>query len=191
MENSQLRAIRSILERCPTDGVTAVTIRQSLANVESHAIALDKIHRDPMLSQMAIDLKAKSAREALSAAVAEARIKASTLLSDYKMNLSINQRQRAGLVPDAYAAETRSVFRRLDAKERAAFMQTAIDSRDSSTLAALLQAPTAVSGLNIEQRDQYLSAYLDAVNPVDSGWIDELEAVATTALNAADSLTAE
>jgi hypothetical protein len=67
----------------------------------------------------------------------------------------------AQLVPDAYAAELRAVWRGMSSKERADLVSRLIEEKRGAELAAIVKAPGALTGMPDDQRRNYETAYLN------------------------------
>jgi hypothetical protein len=71
----------------------------------------------------------------------------------------------ANLKPDDYAPEIRAAFKAMPLEQREAALSEAVDNLDTSTLAAVLDAPTITTGLLPELRAAMKGRFLQLVCP--------------------------
>lgn len=103
---------------------------------------------------------------------------------------------KVNFVPNEYAQEVRSTFRALEYKDRLTMISKMVDGNQGPELAAILQAPEFLAGLNKEQQgnftemlfNRHASVERDARDAIMTGFGDTLTAV-RTARNAAKLLT--
>jgi len=138
-----------------------------------------------MKSQIANAMDVTAAADRLRSAIASAKKNCDSIIEKYRADEASAQTQAARLIPNEFAAETRSVFRSLSADEKNRLLGDLIAAQDGPTLAALLDAPPMLSGLSSEQSAQYRQSYLDAVAPRDT------EAASLAEIAAATIQTAE
>lgn len=193
MHNHQLLALRAIAARVPgggdSDSPTAEKVRAILTHIEKEASAVLELmeHPDPMKSSVAIDLLINQEKARLRDLIARSRGELNGLVSGFRDSREAARRTKANLVPDSFAAESRSVFRQLDTESKHAFMATAIKAGDSATVAAIVTVPAILSGLSATQQADYREAFLDTVAPSSAGIADEMQAAVDTALRVAES----
>ena len=64
-------------------------------------------------------------------------------------------KQEANLLPNKFAVEIRQMFGGMNNKQKMEVLNNALESKDSATMAAILEAPDMISGLNQDTRDRY------------------------------------
>src|SRR5262249_14195650 len=69
-------------------------------------------------------------------------------------------KNKTQLVPDAYAAELRAVYRGMSSTERTALVARFIDEKRGPELAAIIKAPGSLTGMPDDQRGNYEAAYI-------------------------------
>lgn len=73
--------------------------------------------------------------------------------------------QALGLNENAYAAEFRQVLRTMSSEERNAALRKMIDAHNGEGLAAVLNAPGMLSGIDDAQREDYRESYVQSRAP--------------------------
>lgn len=187
MHNDQLLAIRALIGRIPdagpTERVTAV-----LSSIEKDASAILELiqNPDPMKSSVAIDLLINQEKAGLRKKIDAARAELIPLIERWRTVGEANRVKAAALIPDAYAQETRGVFRQMSTPAQLVFMADATKAGDGATAAAILNCPPILSGLTAEQQTKFRDAFLDhAAGPGVGETVDSMLSVVTTALDAA------
>lgn len=186
----KLLAFHALRSRLPADDPTAEQIDAVLHRIETELVGLaDLISRpDKMKSEMANDLLVNQEKARARDVIARSRGELTTLVTAARSSQEAARLEKAKLVPDAYAGEIRSVFRALDPAGKAKFMGEAIRAGDAPVIAAIVTAPSILSGLPAEQASQYRESYLNSISPNSTAAADELEAICAGALAVANEL---
>lgn len=186
----QLQALSAVVSRITGDDATSEKVRSILGRIESEARSLVQLveNPDPMKSPAAIDLVVNAEKARLRSLIAESRGKLTNLVSGSRAADEAARVTKAKLVPDALAAEIRSVFRSLDTAGKHKFLGEAIKAGDGPTIAAIVTVPSVVTGISAQQSEQYREAYLESIAPSNKGVADEMQAVCDTAIQSAEEI---
>jgi hypothetical protein len=186
-------AIAHLLKRLPiNDGQLSRTARQMTAKIEDATNVLAKLNDepDPMASPLAIKMRVDKARAELIKVTTEASEGIAALIKTNRDNVQAQQLQIANLIPSAHQLEIRSIFRGLPTGDKLQVLGEAVERGDGQFVAALVTAPSFLSGLTDNQASQYKRMYLEKVAPLDSTHIDETESAANGVIDAANSMLA-
>lgn len=188
MLDSQLLAIRAIIARVPETSIQG-QITASLIHIDKEASAAMAIFKnpDPDRSASFIDKAIGDQLARVRDLVAKARPALLTAIANWRNSQEAARVKKAALVPDAFSAEVRSVFRQMAYPAQMAFIAEAVKKDDGASVAAITEAPPILSGLTREQTDIFRGMYLDAFAPSSAAIADEMLSCVTTALNAAES----
>lgn len=103
--------------------------------------------RDPTITEAAHKLRVSQAAKKLAQRADDVIDKINEYSHDGSNRLSNRIDEVAGLRPNEYAGEIRAAVRALKPAERRDVLKRAIDERDASTVAALVDAPSVVTGI--------------------------------------------
>lgn len=106
--------------------------------------------RDPTITEAAHKLRVSQAAKKLTQRAADTLDKINDYSHDGLNRLSDRIDEVAGLRPNEYAGEIRTAVRALKPDERRNVLKRALDSGDAATVAALVDAPSVVTGIEPE-----------------------------------------
>lgn len=158
--NPSVQALAAIAERMIRDMENHSGARRMQAEVNrihGGAAALHDVaaNRSPVETPEAHALKvAKLARKFDS----EVTASINRAVSAYQESLQDTQRridERVNLKPDAFASEIRSAFRTLDSSAKAKLIKQLVKENRGPELAAIVKAPSVLTGISDEQRAAY------------------------------------
>ena len=92
----------------------------------------------------------------------------SEFLRSGRSDLAVRIAEKTKLTPDAYAAEIRAVYRGMTQTERTKLLADLVDGGRGPELAALVNAPTTLTGMSDEFRQQYVAAFIAKNAPAES-----------------------
>jgi hypothetical protein len=167
-------------------------VRAMTNGIEATAAALVQMHDqpDPMLSELALNMRREATRAELRKLASDARERVNALIATERANIETNRAQKANLAPGPHSQEIRSVFRQMPISEKLQFLGEAVNNGDSEIVSALLTVPTALTGLTAEQASQFKTAYLEKIAPMDVSYIDTVADAANAVLESANGITA-
>lgn len=192
MHSYQLLALRDLQGRMPDiDGLTA-KITPLFSRIETEGTNLLALmeNPDPMKSSMAIDLLINAEKGRIRDLVAKAGAEVNPLIASYREKTAAARLNKAALVPDQHAQEMRGVFRTMADEQQNNLLDQSMKTRDSTTIAALTEAPAILSGLTVQRQQQIRDAYLNTIAPSADNEIDELWACVSTFLSSAAAMAA-
>lgn len=179
----ELSSVRALIGRLPNDntiGSPAMQARGAFNAAEAELSKLVDIQlgKDNTTSEITQRGRVKDALKA-------AADRSTKAIEGLKASQLAQQEQAAGLVEDKQAAEVRNVFRTLDDVEKRKFIQQATDNRDKAVMAALTNPATSplLVGLSAEQMMKYRTDYLDKVLPINTEYLDSIEANSQAIVN--------
>jgi len=85
----------------------------------------------------------------------EAEAKAHEIYSEASTSLTDQMNRAAGLIPSKYEAEIRQAVRGMSSEQRTDFMNQALKEGNSEVMAAVIDAPAVLSGINPELQGRY------------------------------------
>lgn len=159
-----VKAIEAITDRMLTDSNkdhnTVRNMRGELTRVRMGAEALDRLNatRSPLDTPQAHALKvAKKAKTYHSEVTAALNRAMQTWAQGYgdAQNRMID---KINLRPDAFASEIRAAFRTLNTKEKMNLVRQLVDENRGPELAAIVKAPSVLTGLSDADRDAFEKA---------------------------------
>jgi hypothetical protein len=195
MNLSQISAFRALVALVPTNTPISSDIQKILNRLDSEIESLAKIDdpstRDELKSATYYALLVNAAKTSLRTLIADAAEKLNSIIASFAAKLAADRNERGNLIPNGFAAEIRSVFRAMNWESQIQFMATATRARDGSTIAAILNFPPVLSGLNEEQISNFKESYLDAAAGTSSSiLISKIQEVVDTALATAVKIAA-
>lgn len=118
--------------------------------------ALEKVAvtPNPMETPEARNQRIAKQAERLKSQIEEADARMTELAQQAAIDIDNRLAGRVKLQPNEFAAEIRSVYRNMDAKQRAEMVSQAIAENDTATLGALLTAPKFLTGMNSDYAQQ-------------------------------------
>lgn len=125
-------------------------IAQSVESLESLVN-----HKDPKQTDAAHTYRIAEASRKLSSSREKYIERAWSLTQESARATELALHERANLTPTAYAPEIRAAFLKMTHKKRAETLEKAIKDGDSEVLAAVINAPELVTGLDKEMRENY------------------------------------
>jgi hypothetical protein len=190
VQASHLRSLVELRKRLPPGTPASARIGALLdqLGVEAQAVAQIADYPDLMESGVAHQLRLDAAQSRLRDLAATMRGQLNGLINSFATEHDAARLKLAQLIPNAYAAELRTVFRGLGRTEQLEFLARIIKDRDGASAAALLLVSPTLSGLSAEQVESYRKAFLDQVSESADDVVDELRAVCETSLRVIDSV---
>jgi hypothetical protein len=117
-------------------------------------------HRNPTVTEGTHTKHVATAAQAFTKEVEVARERARKLIADGLINIDKQIAAKANLVPDAYAAEVRGVFRGLAHSERLKFLNELLEQGRGPEFAAIIKAPRSLTGITEDMRQKFESAFV-------------------------------
>lgn len=136
--------------------------------------------RNPSETPDAHALRVNKAAQKVLAEVEALRAKADAIRTDAGRSLAAQIQERTQLSDGRRGAEIRLFFRQASADERKKIINSAIEGRDSETLAALFDAPAYLSGMDGEYQSRMRYHYECKVCPELHERLDEVMEVDKT-----------
>ena len=189
-----------IEERIPTEpGRSSLSTRlhREAQIIERAVGALNKVEANynPAITEAAHLKKVANMASVLKRKVSESRVRIKSTQQELFTQLDKNITDTINLKENGYAGEVRSSLRVMTEKNRNTAIQSLINSGDSESLAASLNAPAVLTGLTPDLQDKYRMSYEESHAPhlvkqrADAlKTIGDLDAVCNTAVSAADNL---
>ncbi len=109
-------------------------------------------------------------------------------LADGVREISNRMSQKVDLTENPYAPEVRAQFRTLDSRAKAGAIQEAVDGNDGPGLAALIGAPSLVTGLTTEQKSRYRDGIHSRHAPAEFEELKVFQEANSTAYRATEPL---
>ena len=183
--NPQLAALKALTERIPGDGQTSQKVKNALERIARETELVANFKPDPMKSDLANTMLQNQEKSHLRDLVEKTRGELGALTAAFESEQSASRAAKAKLTPGQFDAEIRSVMRGLDSETRMKALDAAFKSADTATLAAILTAPPALSGLTAGQHLHFTQSWLDHAAPHDRDFLPELQSVISTSLGVA------
>lgn len=193
MTSTQLRSIRALIQRIPSDAPASAKAMTILTKLEKEVIGITSLASKPdsMKSDAANTMILNAEKARLRELAASSRSELAAAISSARATVDTSRGEAGNLTQGEYAAEIRSVFRGLSAAEKAQFIVDATKARDGQSIAAIVEAPAVLTGLTTEQVAGYREHYLDSVAPSsrhERNANDDLQAVCDTAMDVFDEV---
>jgi hypothetical protein len=175
--------LQTLIDRIPTGAAPTAITKAGLGMVLDEVKKLDDVVKNPdeMKSALANQLAVESQRFALHQTFIFVKQKIDEVINKFKFT-ALNQRlMQSDLKVDAFASETRQVFRTLTMGDKYTFLNQAIKDGQGSIVAAVtLDVPALLVGLTVDQQLNFKNVYLDKWSSYNTDYIDELESVVST-----------
>jgi hypothetical protein len=180
---SSLAALDSIIERIPSGNYASKEIRSEVSRIRNAIASLAAMNGspNPLETSAAHTRKICAAAEKLSNQIEASRSKIQSFASSGMDGLHNAMVEKAGLRQNLYAAEVRTAFRGLDGTERIQFLNDLLETGDGASLAAVLDAPSTLTGISKDVREKYrevatqraapseYAAFTEILETLDSG----------------------
>jgi len=156
-------AMSSLIVRLPERDKLTEKLYSNIETVTEPLEALWNYKFNPHedLSNIAVSKRIMALREALRIIVKQGRINIDAWLEESKLAIRAPAVELGDFKPDEFAAETRGIFRGLEYGKKLQWLNTRIERKEGSALAAVLLAPETVTGLSQDVVHEYTSMYLD------------------------------
>lgn len=192
MHQQQLVMLRVLITRVPGDNPTSDKIRSGISRLEKEATALYEIvtgPADPMVSAAAIAMRVDAEKSRLRALAARSRGELDTLVANFRASEEAARRSRASLKADQYAPEIRTAVRAFTNEQRNNFLATLLQSKDSTTAAAILDAPPMLCGMTEQESENFREAFLEKLGgPSAKAIADEMQSAVDVALQTVEMI---
>ena len=191
------KAIQDIMKRSEGSNTHSQRLNALQRRVHDATVSLDKVaaHRDPTLPIEAHKMKLAKATQKLQKMLDKERQAVEDFRYTAMGDLYKQIETRANLVPDPmYSSAILNRFVAMRSKDQVAFLNDLLADGDGPSLAAILLAPKAATGLSKEHSDRIYNAYTKAAAPEASAALleyDEIENAATQAIKAATRAATE
>lgn len=168
MPHPKVRALRAIAEHL-TDHLPSGDIDSRwwvLHGVVSHlaegAEALGNLHaiRNPVETDGAHIKRVAEAAVKFGKEAEAVLGRANKTVQDGYTDIEKRVRQKVRLAPDAYASEVRQAWRGMSEKEKVNALKELIDGNCGPELAAIIKAPSILTGMAEKHRQEYESAFI-------------------------------
>ena len=196
-----VRALQEIARRMikgMEEHSTARRLQAELNRLALGAEALNNVaaNRSPLDTPEAHALKVGRMSKKFDAEVSATINRAADIWREGRRDAERRIDEKVNLKPDAFAAEIRAAFRGMDSKARHKLISELVDGNRGPELAALVKAPTSLTGLPEQERAAYekaimarhASAELEELQQLD-GLLESVTTVTFTAGKFARSLT--
>lgn len=186
----EILSIKAMQGRLKADTKPAKAIQSQIDDLLAMVTVLSDLRTNPHedWSESLIATRIDAARASLLKVIATAKNNAEAVISEQRVIAAGTVTAEAGLVQNDYAAEIRSVFRGMNVEQQTQLWRDAIAAKDGSTVAALTEAPAALTGLTAEAQSRYRAAFVEATTTSTDEWIDGLESGFNAIIQVADSL---
>ena len=188
--NKHSAAMRSIVDSMNSEANKSIVSHVKMIRNGVEAIDELAANRSPLDTEAAhfqkvsrnannLRKKAEAAKKAVQESMRQSLIK-----------LDENMVSKTNLIEGKYASEIRQVFKSLDHPERSKALNQAIANKESEVIAAVVKAPSILSGFSDDELSRYRSDYEKLVVPEYVEQRDEIlntERLAALALNSAIS----
>jgi len=183
----QILTINACAQRIPDIGPVSDRARLILAGIGEECSNIFELMTHPNIehSQIKIDMVLNQEKINLRRKIDAAATELIPSVERWRVAQEAARVAQADLKPDAFAQETRMVFRTMGFPEKLAFVSAATDAGDGKTMAAILSCPPILSGLTEAQQTQFRDAFLDRVADSSDDTANEVLACIQTALSAA------
>ena len=185
------KAIQDIMKRSEGSNTHSQRLNALQRRVHNATLSLEKVaaHRDPTLPIEAHKMKVAKATQKLQKMLDKERQAVEDFRYTALGDLYKQIETRANLVPDPmYSPAILNRFIGMKPKEQVAFLNELLAEGDGPSLAAILNAPKAATGLSNEHSDRIYKAYTQAAAPEASAALieyDEVENAASQTIKAA------
>jgi hypothetical protein len=163
----KVRALRAIAERLtaklPGEGHAAShQVHHHVTRLADAAEALHtlRLTRDPSQTDAAHTKKVCLAAERLNKDVTATLNGILKITGDGHANIDARINAKTKLNPDAYASEVRAVYRSKSATDQMQLLKEFVDQNRAAELAAIIKAPTSLTGMSEEHRQRWESAFI-------------------------------
>jgi len=192
------KAIRSVIDRSPATNIEAIRLNAMLERIHAMTEALENLaaKRDPALPLEAHTLKVAKATEKLKDKIAKTSHEFDELRSQALKGLYGQIDEQANMVVNpTYQQPILNRFIAMKPKEQINFLNELLAEKDGPSLAAILDAPKAATGLAKDHANRMWEAYTKAAAPEATAALSEynniqdaVQASMRTASRAADDL---
>jgi hypothetical protein len=155
-----VKAIEAIAERM-LDGIedhaTALRIKAEANRLKAGAEALDRVNsnRSPLDTPAAHALKVAKLARTFDKEITASLQRACRTWADGFNDAQRRIEEKINLTPDAFAGEIRTAFRSLSSKAKADLLLDLTEQNRGPELAAILKAPSVLTGLSDQERANY------------------------------------
>lgn len=163
----QSEAIKKLVERAESklgryQNPKAQSLLAEQKRILNAVEAIDSMRRNPssLETPAAHVLKLSKAAAKLQAESANIKHKLLQTYGQYSAELGVNMFDRLGIKENNYASEIRAMYRSLDNTERLKFIQDAVDNRDGATFAAVMLAPSPLTGIPRDMNQKLTDNFL-------------------------------
>jgi len=183
----RVRALREIAERLtakqPAGEDGHSTWHQVHAHVVRHVVRLAdaaealynlRVTRDPTQTPDAHTKRVGLAAERFNKDITATFNHINKVIGDWERDIAARIAAKTNLVPDAYAAEIRAVYRSKSPTEQMELINEFVAQNRAAELAAVIKAPASLTGMSDEHRARYEAAYVAKHAP---GEVAEKEAL--------------
>lgn len=186
--NPNVSAIAAIVERLPQHPSTE-SIRSEAAKLRERAVALDAVHssRNPLVTPAAHALNVAKLGRTLDKETTAALNRTIADVSSRREGIDRRIADKVNLRPDAFASEIRIAFRALPAAERLPLVSRMIEEKRGPELAAILDAPTLLTGLTAEQSSAFRLQMMSTHAAAELAEMEQLEEALEALFVAADA----
>jgi len=189
----EILSIKAIQARIKGDNKPTRVVQSQIDDVLAMVTVLSDLRTNPNpdWSEALIGTRVDAARASLLKIIATAKTNAESTFSEQRAIAAGTVTAEAGLVQNGYASEIRSVFRGMNVEQQTQLWRDAIAAKDGPTVAALTEAPAALTGLTAEAQSRYRAAFVEATTTSADEWIDGLESDFGAIVGVADSLAGQ
>lgn len=162
------KAIQDIIKRSEGSNTHSQRLNALQRRVHDATLSLEKVaaHRDPTLPIEAHKMKVAKATQKLQKMLDKERQAVEDFRYTAMGDLYKQIETRANLVPDPmYSSAILNRFAGMRSKDQVAFLNDLLAEGDGPSLAAILLAPKAATGLSKEHSDRIYEAYTKAAAP--------------------------
>lgn len=189
-QNPQMTALQTLIARVPNgDFQTSNRVKNALQKLFRSCEIVANFKADLMKSEVGNNMLQNQERAHLRNELEKARAELSALVGAFASEQAAERALKARLIPGEFDSELRGVVRALEAGARLQFINNAFEVDDAKTIAAILTAPPALSGLTQAQHDQFTGFWLDRCAPYDRDFVNELKSVIDTSLGIVGGFT--
>lgn len=171
-----VRALAAVAERMTRNmpgHPVALSLQGVINRLSSGALALDNVNanRSPLETEGAHALKVAGLARKLDKEVTTSMNRLGEILREGVNDVQRRIDQKIDLMPDAFASEIRAAFRGLNGKERSKLINELVDGNRGPELAAIVNAPSVLTGTTDDQRARYMRAIVAKHAPAE---LDEM-----------------
>lgn len=195
-----VRAIETMAARMVRgmeDHSTARSLQGVVNRLHSGAAALDSVNRNrsPLETESAHAIKVANMARKLDKEVTVSMNRLGEVLRGGMNDAQRRIDEKINLKPDAFASEIRAAFRSLSAKAKGELINQLVEENRGPELAAIVKAPSVLTGISDGQRAQYEEMIISKHAPAEldeqralQGIFEEGFAATSTAASFAQSL---